>query len=160
MQVCSILSQRGDRQRSSIPYKGDKHSVVHQKASREGVTYAISAVLDPLSNSAQKLASILKVLHKAFNVDLKIFMNCRDKLSEMPVKRFYQYVLQPELSFAEDGSLKNEHLARFFGLPASALLTLNMDTPQSWMIEASGSNMDLDNIHLAEVCQTFSWKGL
>jgi len=25
-----------------------------------------------------------------------------------------------------------------------------MDTPQSWMIEASGSNQDLDNIFLAQ----------
>lgn len=65
--------------------------------------------------------------------------------------RFYRYVLNPELSFDEDGKLSTSAPAIFHNMPQSALLTLIMDTPQSWMVEAVDSPYDLDNIHLAEV---------
>lgn len=42
-------------------------------------------------------------------------------------------------------------LARFMELPESPLLTLNMITPESWMVQAVSSPHDLDNIHLQEV---------
>lgn len=42
-------------------------------------------------------------------------------------------------------------VARFAELPESPLLTLNMITPESWMVQAVRSPHDLDNIHLQEV---------
>lgn len=42
-------------------------------------------------------------------------------------------------------------VAHFAELPESPLLTLNMITPESWMVEAVRSPHDLDNIHLQEV---------
>ena len=59
--------------------------------------------------------------------------------------------MQPELLFNKDGDVVNDQAATFTSLPHSALLTLIMDTPQSWLIEAVGSNQDLDNINLGEV---------
>ena len=53
--------------------------------------------------------------------------------------------------FDNDGRVANDKSAIFTNLPHSALLTLIMDTPQSWMIEAIDSNQDLDNIHLGKV---------
>ena len=65
--------------------------------------------------------------------------------------RFYRYVLEPQLTFNEDGQISDSLSALFLNMPQSALLTLNMDTPQSWMVEAVRSSYDLDNIHLKEV---------
>eukprot|EP00795_Rhopilema_esculentum_P016308 gene16308-7695_t len=65
-------------------------------------------------------------------------------------KKFYRYVLSPKLAFGEDGSLSNAATAVFRDMPQSGLLTLIMDTPHSWMVEAANSPYDLDNIHLAE----------
>ena len=59
-------------------------------------------------------------------------------------------MLQSELSFDANGKLQSDQEAVFKNLPHSALLTMIMDTPQSWMIEASGSNQDLDNIFLGQ----------
>lgn len=59
--------------------------------------------------------------------------------------------MQSKLNFDDDGSLVADQAAVFTSLPHSALLTLIMDTPQSWLIEATGSNHDLDNIHLDKV---------
>ncbi len=65
--------------------------------------------------------------------------------------RFYRYVLSPELLFDEKGRLLNTASAVFHNMPQTAILTVNMDTPPSWMVEAVNSPYDLDNIHLAEV---------
>lgn len=150
MKIVPILSEREDKTRSTLSYKSDEHSVVKIPPRRDGLAYDIVAVLDPLTKGAQKLVPILQVLHNTFNVNLKIFLNPKGKHSELPVKRFYQYVLQPALTFDDKGSLVNDQAAKFTNLPHSALLTLIMDTPQSWLIEASGSNHDLDNINLAQ----------
>jgi len=78
-------------------------------------------------------------------------MNCREKLSEFPLNRFYTYVLEPELTFTANGKLEPGPYAHFVDLPQSPLLTMAMDTPLGWMVEAVWSPYDLDNINLQEV---------
>ena len=64
---------------------------------------------------------------------------------------FYRYVLESDVSFMANDSVSPGPVARFSELPESPLLTLNMITPDSWMVEAVRSPHDLDNIHLQEV---------
>ena len=78
-------------------------------------------------------------------------MNCREKHSEMPLKRFYRYVLESQLSFDSSGFANQGPLALFENMPQSPLLTMSMDTPLGWMVEAVRSPYDLDNIRLQEV---------
>lgn len=42
-------------------------------------------------------------------------------------------------------------VAKFLDIPESPLLTLNMITPEGWLVETVHSNCDLDNIHLKDV---------
>ncbi|KAI2660673.1 UDP-glucose:glycoprotein glucosyltransferase 2 [Labeo rohita] len=93
----------------------------------------------------------MEVLGQVVNMKVQVFMNCRAKLSEMPLKSFYRYVLEPDVSFFGNNSLSPGPMARFTEIPESPLLTLNMITPESWMVEAVRSPYDLDNIHLQEV---------
>merc|ERR1712168_1001281 len=124
MKVASALSQREDKSRVELSYRADTHSVVKiPPRSENTIAYNVIAVLDPLSKSAQKLVPILQVLHGSFNIDLKIFLNPKGKHSELPVKRFYQYVLQPELNFDSEGNIVSDQVATFTKLPHSALLT-------------------------------------
>ena len=78
-------------------------------------------------------------------------MNCREKHSEMPLNRFYRYVLEPQLTFDSKGFSNPGPLALFENMPQSPLLTMSMDTPLGWMVEAVRSPYDLDNIRLQEV---------
>lgn len=71
----------------------------------------------------------------------------------MCVSSFYRYVLEPELSFTPDG-LSVPPVAVFNDLPQSPLLTLHLDVPHSWLVEAVWSPHDLDNIHLDESSDT------
>uniref|UniRef100_A0A8C5FI82 UDP-glucose ceramide glucosyltransferase-like 1 n=1 Tax=Gadus morhua TaxID=8049 RepID=A0A8C5FI82_GADMO len=94
------------------------------------------------------LASPLRLV---VNLELQVFMNCRAKLSEMPLKSFYRLVLEADVNFLANDTMSPGPTARFSQLPESPLLTLNMITPDGWMVEAVSSPHDLDNIHLQEV---------
>ncbi|KAL6485212.1 hypothetical protein MHYP_G00072570 [Metynnis hypsauchen] len=152
MKVDALLSAapKGEA-RKDIRFMKDKHSVLHL-APREGeVFYDVVAVVDPLTREAQKLAPLLIVLGQVVNMRVQVFMNCRAKLSEMPLKSFYRFVMEADVSFLGNDTMSPGPVARFTEIPESPLLTLNMITPESWMVEAVRSRHDLDNIHLQEV---------
>ncbi|KAL3468539.1 UDP-glucose:glycoprotein glucosyltransferase-domain-containing protein [Aspergillus heterothallicus] len=113
-----------------------------------GIT--IAASIDPTSEIAQRWLSILKVVSSLDGVTLKLFMNPRDELRELPIKRFYRYVLDSEPSFSDEGAVLRP-AATFSGVPNEALLTLGMDVPPSWLVAPQDSIHDLDNIKLSSV---------
>uniref|UniRef100_A0A8C3BVP9 UDP-glucose ceramide glucosyltransferase-like 1 n=1 Tax=Cairina moschata TaxID=8855 RepID=A0A8C3BVP9_CAIMO len=113
--------------------------------------YDVIAIVDPLTREAQKMAHLLIVLKDIVNMKLRLFLNCRSKLSEVPLKSFYRFVLEPELMYGINKHLPSEPVAKFLELPESLLLTLNMITPESWLVEAVNSSCDLDNIHLQDI---------
>ncbi|KFX85768.1 hypothetical protein V490_09425 [Pseudogymnoascus sp. VKM F-3557] len=110
----------------------------------------IQVTLDPASQDSQRLIPILKVLSELDGVYLKLFLNPKDMLKEIPVKRFYRYVLESKPLFNADGSLKDTK-AQFASVPQEALLTVGMDVPAPWLVAPKQSVTDLDNIKLSSV---------
>ncbi|KUM63406.1 hypothetical protein ACN42_g3662 [Penicillium freii] len=126
-----------------------EHSVITVSNS-DDPTIHVGVSLDPASEVAQRWLPILKVLSELSGVQLKIFLNPKEELKELPVKRFYRYVLGSEPSFTDEGALARPQ-ASFTGVPVEALLTLGMDVPSSWLVAPSESVYDLDNIKLSSV---------
>lgn len=108
------------------------------------------AVLNPASEVGQKWAPILKTLSELDGVYMRIFLNPKEKMEELPVKRFYRYVLSSEPSFDEAGKVAPQS-ATFKGLPSEALLNLGMDVPPAWLVAAKDSVHDLDNLKLSSI---------
>jgi UDP-glucose:glycoprotein glucosyltransferase len=108
------------------------------------------AVLNPASEQGQKWAPILKVLSELDGVYLRIFLNPRERLDELPVKRFYRYVLDSAPSFDESGKVRSLN-AHFKGIPSEALLNLGMDVQPAWLVAAKQSVHDLDNLKLSSI---------
>ncbi|XP_048588616.1 UDP-glucose:glycoprotein glucosyltransferase 1 isoform X2 [Nematostella vectensis] len=152
MKISSVLLARKSAPRVQIPIENAEHSLVRVPSGND-VSLNIMAIVDPLSKAAQKVAPILMVLQNVTSVNINMYMNCREKLSEFPLNRFYRYVLEPQITFDEHGTMYSGPYASFMDLPQSPLLTMGMDTPLGWMVEAVRSPHDLDNIHLAEVSQ-------
>ncbi|KAK7882501.1 hypothetical protein WMY93_028675 [Mugilogobius chulae] len=152
MKIDALLNAapKGDVRRDVRLLK-DRHSVVHLSPRENEVYFDVVAVVDPLTRAAQKLSSLLNVLNQVVNMKLQLFMNCKSKLSEMPLKSFYRFVLDPDVKFLANDTISSGPVARFMDLPETPLLTLNMITPESWMVQAVNSPHDLDNIHLLEV---------
>ncbi|KAK6167193.1 hypothetical protein SNE40_021285 [Patella caerulea] len=152
MKVTSLLAgQKQEETRKKVQFSSDIHSVIKIPANEDSPAFIIEAILDPVSRDAQKLGPILMVLKEIFNVQIRIFLNSRDKLSEMPLTSFYRYVLEPDVQFLVNGSFAEGPLAKFSDLPQKSLLTLNMKPPESWLVESVRSPYDLDNILLEEV---------
>ncbi|XP_066436635.1 UDP-glucose:glycoprotein glucosyltransferase 2 isoform X2 [Eleutherodactylus coqui] len=152
MKVDSLLSSmpKGET-RQDLKFLKQKHSLIKVQPQEEGPFLDVIAVVDPLSREAQKMSHLLIVLGRLMNMKLTMFMNCKAKLSEMPLKSFYRLVLEPELTFLSNNSLSSGPSAKFLDMPESPLLTLNMNTPESWLVEVVHSSCDLDNIHLQDV---------
>ncbi|KAK5137202.1 hypothetical protein LTR08_000707 [Meristemomyces frigidus] len=110
----------------------------------------ITASVDPASELAQRWLPIIKTLSELHGVATSLYLNPRERLEELPVKRFYRHVLDAKPTFKPDGSLQGL-TARFSGLPAEALLNIGMDLPPSWLVAPQESVHDLDNIKLSAV---------
>ncbi|PYH97017.1 UDP-glucose:glyco protein glucosyltransferase [Aspergillus ellipticus CBS 707.79] len=119
-------------------------------SSSEDPAITIVASIDPTSEVTQKWLPILKVLSELASVRVRLVMNPREELKELPTKRFYRYVLDSQPSFNSDGSVSRP-TASFSGVPVEALLTLGMDVPSSWLVAPKDSIHDLDNIKLSSV---------
>lgn len=116
----------------------------------EDPTINIVASIDPTSETAQRWLPIIRVLSKLAGVTLKIFLNPREDIHELPIKRFYRYVLDSEPVFDNDGALRRPR-ASFSGVPVEALFTLGMDVPSPWLVAPKDSEHDLDNIKLSSL---------
>ncbi|KAI0165086.1 UDP-glucose:glycoprotein glucosyltransferase [Hypoxylon sp. FL1284] len=108
------------------------------------------ALLNPASEIGQKWAPILKVLSQLDGVYMRVILNPKEKMEELPVKRFYRYVLDSAPSFDETGKVSPRD-ATFKGLPSEALLNLGMDVPPAWLVAAKDSVHDLDNLKLSSI---------
>ncbi|KAF5892752.1 UDP-glucose:glycoprotein glucosyltransferase 2-like isoform X1, partial [Clarias magur] len=152
MKVDALLSAAPKTEaRKDIKFAKDKHSILRLAPREDEVFFDVVATVDPLTRDAQKLAPLLIVLGQVLNTRVQLFMNCKAKHSEMPLKSFYRFVMEADLTFFGNDSLSPGPMARFTDIPESPLLTMNMITPESWMVEAVQSAYDLDNIHLQEV---------
>lgn len=107
----------------------------------------IVASIDPTSEVTQRWIPILKVLSELSGVHMKVYLNPRERMEELPIKRFYRHVLASKPLFTEDGTLIHPR-ATFDGLPKEALLNLAMDVPPAWLVAPKESIHDLDNIKL------------
>lgn len=126
-----------------------KHTAI-EVGNPETATVHIAGLLDPASEKGQMWAPVLKVLSELDGVYLKLFMNPKGKMEELPIKRFYRYVLDSKPRFDGHGRVM-AHNATFTGLPSEALLTAGMDVPPAWLVAPKASVHDLDNIKLSSM---------
>jgi UDP-glucose:glycoprotein glucosyltransferase len=109
-----------------------------------------TAVINPASEQGQRWAPLLKVLSELSGVHLKVFLNPREHLDELPIKRFYRSVLQSAPTFDASGNVK-ALTAEFKNLPTEALLNLGLEVPPAWLVAPKVSIHDPDNIKLGSI---------
>ena len=151
MRIASLLlSKPGGKQRHTLNLPKDQKSVVTLPPNDPSTSALdVVAIFEPLSRGAQKMLPLLTVLKQVSNMNIRIYSNCIDRHSEMPLKSFFRYVLEPELLFS--GKSIRTRTAVFQDMPSTALFTLGMVTPENWLVECVESPHDLDNIHLDEI---------
>ncbi|KAM3728409.1 UDP-glucose:glycoprotein glucosyltransferase [Dirofilaria immitis] len=140
------------KKRRFIPFSGVKESILTINGTDEEGLISVLCIVDPLSVQAQRLSHLLTVIQKVVNLEVKLVMNPKAKLSELPLKRFYRLVLQPTIMFDDSGRINSAaYEARFTALPNKQLLTLAVVPPDAWMVQPVYAIYDLDNIKLENV---------
>ena len=49
--------------------------------------FDLAVIVDPVSRGAQRVGPILSVLQEVLNCHIKVYLNCVEKNSDMPLKR-------------------------------------------------------------------------
>ena len=125
------------------------HSAIHISTSDDPAIQIVAAI-DPTSEVVQPWIPILRTLSQLHGVDLKIFLNPREQVLELPIKRFYRQVLDSAPIFDNSGALRRPQ-ATFTAIPEEALLNLGMAVPAAWLVAPQVCDYDLDNIKLSSV---------
>jgi UDP-glucose:glycoprotein glucosyltransferase len=144
-----IFEQGSTIRMSQFDVWNSSHTVIEVGDSATA-TIQMTLLVDPASEQGQKWIPILKALSELDGVYMKLFLNPKERLSELPVKRFYRYVLDSKPTFDDTGSLRSLS-ATFSGVPQEALLNLGMDVPPAWLVAPKVSVHDLDNIKLSSI---------
>lgn len=119
-------------------------------ANDESSLFEVGVVIDPATELAQRWAPILLTLSKLPSIHLRIYLNPSRHLSELPIKRFYQFVFPSAPTFLASG-LEASSTIRFEDIPEDMLLTFATDCHRSWLAFPKYSVHDLDNIRLADL---------
>ena len=105
---------------------------------------SVKTILNPLTAEAQKIASVLRLLHERFQCKVEVILVPEVSVSDFPLQNFYRF------SGVED---KEEPVlypsVEFDGMPRSQLLTLKVFTPEYWIVyPLDTGEVDTDNIRL------------
>ena len=79
---------------------------------------------------------MLLFIKEKLKPNLKVILNPKTNLNKLPLESFYRYAVDGSLDFNEDGSMAAGAHAVFANLPQQKTLTMNMDVPESWLVEA------------------------
>ncbi|KAH1050938.1 hypothetical protein AAZX31_08G124800 [Glycine max] len=153
MALSSSMAKR-DRNSESARFEilNDQHSAII--LNNENSSIHIDAVLDPLSPTSQRLSGILRVLWKYIQPSMRIVLNPVSSLADLPLKSYYRYVVPTMDDFSNTDSAINGPKAFFANMPLSKTLTMNLDVPESWLVEPVIAFHDLDNILLENLGNT------
>ncbi|KAK8869940.1 hypothetical protein IAR55_000508 [Kwoniella newhampshirensis] len=110
----------------------------------------VAAVVDPLSEHAQRWSTQLKTLAEMENIAVSVYLEPEPVMTEVKLKRFYRASIPPQVTFDVDGEVIAPGVV-FDNLPSSPIFTLGLDTPPSWIVSPKTSPYDLDNLVLSQV---------
>jgi len=114
-------------------------------ASSSSSDISIYFVIDPLSMAAQRAASLIKLISSQLHIPQTIILTPRSEISEFPLQNFYRFVLS---SYDQENAV-----AIFRNLPRQHTLTVRIDAPEPWNIQASSASQDIDNLRCeGELC--------
>lgn len=127
-------------------------SAIQLSTEVEGEPYLdIVGIVDPLTLGAQFMSSLLSSVSRVLPSRVRVYLNCVEKHSEMPMKSFFRYVLSPEPEFEVASGSLVQPIAKFAHMPTEPVLTMGLKIPDNWLVGVVRSPYDLDNIRLKDV---------
>lgn len=107
---------------------------------------SVLAVVDPITESAQRLSPLLQILRDELQLPLTVILAPTidvESDSKIPISSYYRFVAD---SNAYQGDGQHSPLAHFSNLPTDHVLTVRMDVPEPWDIQQTHTVQDTDNL--------------
>ena len=136
MIASSILGEYCLKERFDLDSTLDTLQLEHTLVVVPGGEVSITAFLDPISESAQRISPLLLLLSESFNANIRIVLVPKMECKTFPIHRFFRFHF----------GIRNGDSLLFTTLPTLPLLTLKMETPEPWNVQLSESDVDLDNL--------------
>ena len=101
-------------------------------------------IVDPLSVAGQRAAALLTLVRDQLQLEQEIIFIPKLDIAnnEFPLQNFYRYVLGGSVSTKDISAGR----AVFKDLPRQHTLTVRMDAPERWNIQAIVAQQDIDNL--------------
>jgi UDP-glucose:glycoprotein glucosyltransferase len=100
-------------------------------------------VVDPLSLAGQRAVAIIDLLVTRLRVTVNLLLTPRADITEFPLQNFYRFVLRQGSDLTASQPALS---AQFTSLPRQHVLTVRMDTPEPWNVQATRAEQDPDNL--------------
>jgi UDP-glucose:glycoprotein glucosyltransferase len=104
----------------------------------------VTAILDPVSEAAQRFSPLLKVIRDQLKLPLHVLLTPALILegdAKVPITSYYRFVANPASI-----SVTSPPEALFSNLPSNHVLTLQVDVPEPWNVQQTKSIQDTDNL--------------
>lgn len=113
----------------------------------------ILLILDPVSEDAQKMISILNSIKQFSFVNIDIILLPKLHYNEkLEIQRYFKGIYPSSTPFFEDdGSYCKGFSAHFENLPSNIHMALELDIPEKWltMVKRTLTQADIDNIYFS-----------
>ncbi|GMF01005.1 unnamed protein product [[Candida] boidinii] len=127
------------------------HLILPASSNENDSLIDIDLIIDPTTEFAQKLISMVSLFENMSFIKLRIHfvLDVSEKAPFSTIKRLYKGVYSSKVEFNENNHYSDSLLkALFINVPETALFTLDVDVPQSWIVTIKEAETDLDNIKL------------
>jgi len=118
------------------------------KKGSEGLRTKVVAIVDPTTETAQRLSPLLITIRDELKLPLDLILAPRPELdgdSDIPISSYYRFVADSSAyQSGNDGA--NFPTAQFSNLPTDHILTLRMDVPEPWDVQQTRAIQDTDNL--------------
>ena len=131
MMVLLSFNVTGIKRRHFHPNTFDPDSPAVIVSESEDSPLTLECVLDPFSKEFQKMSGFLAAISDLKLMDISVLLNPPEVLESIPTS-FYRYI--------------DDDIGVFSFLNESITYSLIPDVPETWMIEQSVADVDLDNI--------------
>jgi len=114
----------------------------------EGGLLQIFFIVDPLSLAGQRASALIRLFHQELQYVQTIVFTPRMDITDFPLQNFYRYVLPSSSSSSSSSSSGAvvSSIARFTHLPEQHTLTVRVDIPEPWNVQALLASQDIDNL--------------
>lgn len=108
---------------------------------------SVLAVVDPITESAQRLSPLLQILRDELQLPLTVILAPSteiDSNTNIPISSYYRFVADSNAYQGADE--QHVPMAHFSNLPLDHVLTVRMDVPEPWDIQQTQAVQDTDNL--------------